>query len=440
MPFRPIDIEWDGMANETTSDRRDENRRRFGAFLEKHGVSAASVSGYIAYAAQFVEAHGTGGDRSESIVRFEQGIRRERNREEADRAIEAVRLFLYWYDRTLSMKDRRRTPESERRLRIEFHSILLNRVRRLLRLQHKSLTTEKTYLAWVRRFLVFAGARNPDELDAATVQRYLSHLAVERTVASSTQQQAFNALVFFFRHALGRNIESVAPAVRAHRPKRLPVVLSRSETAALFESLGGVYRTIARLIYASGLRLNECLSLRIQDLDFEDAVLTVRSGKGDKDRVTLFPVALHDEFRRHLSAVRVRFDDDRRAGEPGVSLPMALARKYPTAQYEWSWYWVFPAQRFSIDPSTGRAARHHLYPSSVQKRVRSAVLRAGIEKRASVHTLRHSFATHLVENGYDIRTVQELLGHNNVQTTMIYTHVAQKNRRGVISPLDSLPG
>lgn len=315
---------------------------------------------------------------------------------------------------------------------------LISKVRSVVRLQHKSFRTEKTYVGWIRRFLAYAKPRSLDELDDAAVRRYLSYLAVERAVAASTQQQCFNALLFLYRHVLRKEIDGLDQTIRARRPARLPVVLTRSEVRSLIGALARPYDLMAKIIYAAGLRLRECLGLRIQDLNFEGEALTVRSGKGMKDRVSLLPRSIHQDITTHLVDVRARYDEDRREGNPGVPLPYALSRKLARAWTEWNWYWVFPSPRLSEDPRTHRVYRFHVYPATLEKHIRDAVIELQIPKRATVHSLRHSFATHLIEDGYDIRTVQELLGHASVQTTMIYTHVVSRNKLGVRSPLDGL--
>jgi integron integrase len=276
-------------------------------------------------------------------------------------------------------------------------------------------------------------------LDSATVVAFLTHLAVEKMekrIAKATQSQAFNALLFLFRNVLGQDLDISSMAVRAKQSRRLPVVLSRQEVTALLAQLDGVYRLMARLIYGCGLRLNECLALRVKDVDFAQGCLIVRAGKGDKDRRTVLPESLVEELRRHLQDMRHLYEKDRGNGAPGVALPGALERKYPDAGKEWGWFWVFPARSLSVDPRSQVVRRHHVFPDTLQRQIKNAVRKSGLAKLVSVHTLRHSFATHLLENGYDIRTIQELLGHRNVQTTMIYTHVTSKNRLGVRSPLD----
>ena len=268
------------------------------------------------------------------------------------------------------------------------------------------------------------------------LEQFLSHLAVDGRVSSTTQRVAFNALLFLFRHVLAKEISGLDGAVRARIPKRLPVVLSRQEILRVFDQMEGTARLMAGIIYGGGLRLQECLQLRVKDVDFERGCLTIRSGKGDKDRQTLLPESLKDDLQRHLRKVRELYEEDRRKECAGVWLPNALERKYPNAGKQWAWFWVFPSRKLSIDPVSKIIRRHYLFPTVLGKAFRQAVQRADIAKRATIHTLRHSFATHLLEGGCDIRTVQELLGHSSVETTMIYTHVAKKNVLGIRSPMD----
>jgi integron integrase len=264
----------------------------------------------------------------------------------------------------------------------------------------------------------------------------MTHLAVERKVSASTQNQAFNAILFLFRHTLDKDIDNIAEAVRAKRTRRLPVVLTRSEIDRLFQKMRGTNLLMARTIYGCGLRLAESLNLRIKDIDFEREAVTIRSGKGDKDRETVLPSSLMQDLKDHMEQVRKIFEKDREMKANGVMIPGALERKYPNAGKEWGWYWVFPSLKESVDPRTGIQRRHHIYPDNLRRAIKTAVKKAGISKRINVHTLRHSFATHLLEKGYDIRTIQDLLGHADLRTTMIYTHVMSKNRHGIISPLD----
>jgi integron integrase len=313
---------------------------------------------------------------------------------------------------------------------------LLDMVRLSLRARHYSPRTEKAYVAWIRRFIHHHGLRHPREMGEAEINAFLTSLAVRERVTASTQTQALSALLFLYQVVLARPVEQLGGVVRARRPSRVPVVLTSDETNRLLACLEGTPRLVAKLLYGSGLRLLEGLRLRVQDLDFALNQILVRDGKGQKDRRTMLPRALHDDLRRQLDATRLMFEAETAAGV-GVTLPAALARKYPSAPFEWRWWYVFPAPGRCWDRETGAAFRHHLHEATVQRAVRAAVRRAGLTKHATCHTLRHSFATHLLDDGYDIRTIQELLGHSDVNTTMIYTHVLnQSGGRGVRSPLD----
>ncbi len=313
---------------------------------------------------------------------------------------------------------------------------LLDRVREAARVRHLSYRTEQAYVGWVKRFVLFHGKRHPRHMGKSEVEAFLTYLAVDGHVASSTQNQALAAILFLYRHVLDQDLGWLENVVRARQPRRLPVVLSRNEVAQLLGAIEGTPGLVAALLYGSGLRLMEALRLRVQDLDLEYGQIVVRDGKGAKDRHTVFPNRLRPAMQEQLQMARELFDHDRARAVPGVALPGGLARKYPAAGTEWRWHWVFPAPRLATDPRSGVRRRHHLYEQRIQRAVRAALVRSGIHKRASCHTLRHSFATHLLEDGYDIRTVQELLGHKDVRTTMIYTHVLQRNRAGVVSPLD----
>lgn len=321
-----------------------------------------------------------------------------------------------------------------------YKSPFLNQVRDTIRTRHYSIRTEQVYLGWIRQFILFHGKRHPRELGEAEVSAFLTWLAVRRNVAPSTQNQALNALVFMYRHVMGRPLGDILDAVRAKRPERLPVVLTRAEVRRLFQALDGPHWLPACLLYGSGLRLMECLRLRVKDLDFEHRSITVRGGKGGKDRVVVLPDPCIAPLQRHLEAVRNLHEKDLHDGFGAVWLPHALARKYPRAATSWAWQYVFPASRRSVDPRSGVTRRHHLDESCVQKAVKLAVRRARIMKPASCHTLRHSFATHLLERGMDIRTVQEQLGHKDVRTTQIYTHVLQRGGNAVLSPLGEVLG
>jgi integron integrase len=314
-----------------------------------------------------------------------------------------------------------------------------DRMLQMLRLKHLSYRTEQTYMHYLRLFYRFLGPIDPQTLSDHDLRAYITYLAVERRVARSTQNIAFNALLFFYRHALEKEIGEIKDAVRAKRSLRLPTVLSKKEVVKLLEQIHGVPKLMAQLAYGCGLRLNECTRLRIQNIDFNGQTLMVRGAKGDKDRETVLPDRVHGALKDRLVKVRSLWEEDRRKDLPGVYLPGALAKKYPNAPKEWIWFWVFPSATISVDPRTQVMRRHHVSGSMLQKAVRRASVAAGISKRVTVHTLRHSFATHLLEDGTDIRTIQQLLGHTNLQTTMIYTHVATKNRLGVRSPLDNAP-
>ena len=313
---------------------------------------------------------------------------------------------------------------------------LLDQVRHALRLRHRSPRTESSYVHWIRRFILFHGKRHPAELGEEAVRDFLTHLAVDVHVSASTQNQAMNALVFLYREVLERELGDFSSRVRAREPERLPVVLSRGEARALLAQLRGVEWLVAGLLYGAGLRLLEALTLRVKDVDFERRELRLRQAKGAKDRVALLPEATRAPLQQHLIAVRQLHARDLAAGFGAVPLPGALERKYPNAPREWAWQWVFPATRRYFDPDADTERRHHLHETVIQRAVKRAVASAGIAKPASCHTLRHSFATHLLETGTDIRTLQELLGHRSVQTTMIYTHVLNRGGRGVKSPLD----
>jgi len=318
---------------------------------------------------------------------------------------------------------------------------LLDQVRHAIRRKHYSLRTEQAYLAWIKRFLLFHKARtgrfrHPGEMDAPDIEAFLTHLAVDKNVAASTQNQALCALLFLYRHVLHREITLTGNTLWAKKPRRLPTVLTRQETRHLLDRMTGLHQLMARLLYGAGLRLTECLRLRVKDVDFNRRLILVRDGKGEKDRITLLPDAVIPSLRDQLARAAHLHQDDLAQGYGHVYLPDALARKYPNASREWGWQYVFPARRLSVDPRSGHRRRHHADPGSLQKAVRRAARQAGIAKPVGPHTLRHSFATHLLEAGYDIRTVQELLGHKDVRTTMIYTHVLNRGGLAVRSPLD----
>jgi len=316
--------------------------------------------------------------------------------------------------------------------------LLLDRIRDKIRLKHYSIRTETAYVDWIRRFVDFYHGRHPRELGPEDVEAFLSHLAVQRNVAASTQNQAKSALLFLYKEVLGSELPWLDGVETAKRPERLPVVLSRSEVDAVLNRMRGTNGLIARLLYGSGLRLMEAVRLRVKDVDLERREILVRDGKGAKDRVTMLPESLVEALRAYLILVRELHAQDLAAGLPGVYLPYALDRKYPNAAREWAWQYVFPSDRLSVDPRSGIRRRHHVDEQNVQRAMRQALRDAGVAKPATPHSLRHCFATHLLQNGYDIRTVQELLGHADVSTTMIYTHVLNRGGRGVSSPLDKV--
>ncbi|WP_231598140.1 integron integrase [Synechococcus sp. CBW1002] len=314
----------------------------------------------------------------------------------------------------------------------------MDRYREELQVRHYARRTISTYSQWVKRFLHFHGMRHPREMGEQEINAFLSHLATVGQVSSSTQNQALSALLFLYRHVLGGDVGNLEGVVRARQPKRLPVVFTVAETKAVLQQLEGTEQLVAQMLYGGGLRLMEALRLRVQDVDFEARHVTVRSGKGDKDRITVLPTSLAEPLQAHLKAVRQIHCADLEAGWGRVLLPMALGRKYPNAALECWWQWVFPQAHRWRDAKTRVEGRHHIDPSVIQKAVKRAILRAGISKAASCHTFRHSFATHLLERGQDIRTIQELLGHSDVKTTMIYTHVLNRGPCGVMSPVDLL--
>ncbi|MGA7479011.1 MAG: integron integrase [Azonexus sp.] len=315
---------------------------------------------------------------------------------------------------------------------------LLDQVRERLRVKHYSIRTETQYLQWIKRFILFHDKRHPREMGAVEVEAFLTHLAVAGRVAAATQNQALSALLFLYREVLNIDLPWLDKVVRAKQPQRLPVVLTRQEVTAILDRMTGVHGLMARLLYGTGMRLMECVRLRVKDVDFERAEIVVRDGKGAKDRITMLPQALIGPLQDHLRWRRQLFEDDKAKGRAAVYLPDALGKKYPTAAVDWPWQYIFPSGSYSIDPRSGEERRHHIDEKLLQRAVKKAVQASGVAKLATPHTFRHSFATHLLQSGYDIRTVQELLGHADVATTMIYTHVLNKGGRGVTSPLDAM--
>jgi integron integrase len=369
---------------------------------------------------------------SKEIELFLEKLSKTKEEWQVQQAAYAIRIYQY-YAKT-------------KRSSIQFDSIddkaqwrfVANEMKNMLRLKQRALTTERTYLSWLRQFYVFLGGRSPFNLDSTHVKNFLTHLAVDKRVSKSTQNQAFNAILFFFRYVLEKDIDDLNGVVRSRRGRRLPIVLSQIEIAKLFNQLSGIYHLMAVIIYGGGLRLRECVNLRIKDVDLDSNLITVIGAKNDKDRKTILALGIKDKLIQHIDRVKQLYEIDRLNDVPGVALPYALERKYPNAGKEWIWQWLFPAWHLSKDPRTKIIRRHHIFPSTLQKHLKRAAVSAGIPKRVSVHILRHSFASHLLENGYDIRTIQDLLGHTSLKTTMIYTHVATKNKIGVHSPFDQL--
>ena len=315
---------------------------------------------------------------------------------------------------------------------------LLDQVRGKIRLKHYSIRTEQAYVDWIRRFILFHNKRHPTDMGASEVEAFLTHLAVKGKVAASTQNQARSALLFLYKEVLDQALPWMDDITPAKRPLRLPVVLTHAEVKAVLERLRGSHGLLACLLYGTGMRLMEGLRLRVKDLDFERREILVREGKGAKDRITMLPATLIDPLKNHLIRVKALHEEDLRQGCGAVYLPDALERKYPNAHRDWGWQYVFPSRQLSVDPRSGVTRRHHADEKGVQRAMHQAVRDTGLTKPATPHTLRHSFATHLLMSGSDIRTVQELLGHKDVSTTMIYTHVLNRGGRGVVSPLDAI--
>jgi integron integrase len=315
---------------------------------------------------------------------------------------------------------------------------LLDQVRHAIRTRHYSYRTEKAYVHWIKRFIFFHDKRHPADMGEAEIGRFLSSLATDGHVSASTQNQALNALLFLYKELLEKKIGLIQGVVRANRPRRLPVVLTKEEVKRVLDCLEGTPWLMAMILYGAGLRLLECCHLGVKDIDFGRTQIVVRGGKGNKDRYTMLPAAIGEPLRKHLQAVKYQHTEDLARGFGRVVLPDALERKYPDAGKQWGWQWVFPATSHYVDKISGEHRRHHLHETVLQKAFKEARIKAGIFKPAGCHSLRHSFATHLLEDGYDIRTVQELLGHNDVSTTMIYTHVLNRGGKAVRSPLDAL--
>lgn len=315
---------------------------------------------------------------------------------------------------------------------------LLDQLRRCIRDKHYTLSTERTYVYWARWYIRFHGLRHPADMGPAEIRAFLSYLNNERNIAGSTYSQALCALLFLYKEVLDIELPWIEGISRPKRPPKRPVVLTQTEVKLILEQMSGVYQLLARMLYGTGMRLFECAQLRIKDVDLQRREVLVRGGKGGKDRITILPLSLVQPLKDQIGIARAIFEQDRAQGRQGVMLPYALERKYPKAGQQLGWFWVFPSDHEATDPRTGIVRRHHVYPQTIQRAVKRAVQVAKLTKPASTHTLRHSFATHLLEAGYDIRTVQELLGHSDVSTTMVYLHVLNKGGRGIVSPADQL--
>ena len=367
---------------------------------------------------------------SDEVDRFLHNIQKNYEDWQVKQAREALRLYTYYFDNLKTEEETRTVPHEK------LWKENADRMVRMLRLKQRSYRTEQSYIGWLHQFCARFKNNDPQAMDTSHIIDFLSFLAVEKNVSKATQNQAFNAILFFYRYVLEKNVDSIRDTVRATAKRRLPVALSIQEVHRLIDHLSGINHLMARVIYGGGLRVNECVRLRIKDLDFERSTLLLRSSKGDKDRMTIMPERIKTDLQEHLEWVRTVYEKDVESGLAGVYMPHALERKYQSASASWEWFWVFPSKSLSVDPRSHIVRRHHMHPSNLQRAIKPAARKAGITKQVNVHTLRHSFATHLLEKGYDIRTIQELLGHAHVQTTMIYTHVAKKNIFGVRSPLD----
>lgn len=428
-------------------DGKNELLRDFEAFLVNLGsVPQDKVKFYIHWVWKFLKSchYQLDSINTESLSQYLDSL--EADEKIADwqvkQATDAVILYVEKYlKKSLqhNIPDVKESGEKSNDSKVSFQwKQTLEEAKNLIRLKHFSLSTEKTYLGWIARFKSFLKERDPQLLEANDMRKYLSHLALHDRVSASTQNQAFNALLFLYRHVLQKEVDDLTSVPRAKRRINLPTVLSRDEVKKLLSFLNGPYLLMAQLMYGCGLRLMECLRLRVKDIDFENNLLMVRSGKGEKDRALMIPEKIKEDLSKHIASVKEIHEQDLKLGYGEVFLPDALEKKYPSAPKEWGWQWVFAAEKLSVDPRTGKVMRWHIHPSAIQRAVKEAVMKANLLKKASCHTLRHSFATHLLEAGHNIRTIQELLGHKHVNTTMIYTHVLRKNSPEIRSPLDGL--
>jgi integron integrase len=415
--------------------------------LEEKGYSEKAIFWACVWVERFLAQYKNWeAEPDESLARFIVDLRQRKPEDTVKLAARALEAFLaFATSESRSPETCLGADDAERRSWIQFSESMTRGVREWLRLKHHSLKTEKAYLGWTRRLLDYIEARRLARIEneipiitADMLRSYLSYLAAEKRVSAATQEQALNALLVLFREILHLDIDGLSGVLRARKRRRLPVVLSKEEVTLLLGRLREPYRLMASLLYGCGIRLEECLSLRVKDINFENGTIEIRAGKGGKDRLTVLPKVLENPLRDYLGEVKLIWEGHRRRDHPGVHLPEALDRKYANLATEWAWFWLFPAKSPYVDPRSGTRAFWHIHPSVLQKQIKLALGAAGIAKLASAHSLRHSFATHLLEDGYDIRTIQELLGHSSVQTTMIYTHVAVRNKRGVRSPIESL--
>lgn len=449
---------------------------RYIEFLRKQGINSPADRWYVIRAEQFLRAFPDTSLRKQSATNVETYLKELDGKNQLtdwqfQQSVDAIQKLVslanlpwttefdwtYWKDSARSLPINHPTIARENNVCGDANNIKLenNNIKSLESIRHDhsdtieslikeirrrdySIRTEQAYEAWVLRFIAFSNFRSPRELSGVHVQQFLSHLAVTRNVAVSTQNQALNALVFLYKHALNRELEDLGDFPRAKRPKRLPVVLSRQEVSKLISALSGMHWLMGALLYGTGMRLMECIRLRVQDIDFQYQQIIVRDGKGKKDRVVPLPDKLSEPLTDHLNKAKQLHDDDLNKGFGEVYLPYALERKYPNAAKEWGWQYAFASKRLSIDPRSHQTRRHHVHENGLQRAIKRGAQEAGLTKRVNCHTLRHSFATHLLEGGYDIRTVQELLGHADVSTTMIYTHVLNRGGRGVVSPFDGI--
>lgn len=417
--------------------------QKFGEFLLKANLAhEKQAPHFVRWVRKFLRFGGSENSIAERLDQFRERLERAACWQDWQ-LLQAERAIRVYFVNYLNQTDWNKRPDSEvwdADGRVDPLAALAE-LRTRLRTRHYSYRTEATYVDWARRLFAYAGQRGTSahpSVNVEMVRDFIAHLALQRNVSASTQNQAFNAILFLCREVLSLNVEGMAPGVRAKRGTHLPVVMSVPETAALLNNLAGTARLMAKVIYSGGLRVSECCRLRIKDVDFDSSLLFVRSGKGDKDRSTLLAEGVKEELRAHIEKTRVLFEADRCSNLAGVWMPNALDRKYPNAGKEWGWFWVFPSPSLSVDPLVGVVRRHHIGDTVLQRAVREAALKLKMHKPVSVHTLRHSFATHLLLNGVDIRQIQEYLGHSNVETTMIYTHVVKDFRNPARSPLDLL--